>query len=64
MKNKVLITGGAGFIGSHIAEHALKNEMEVIIFDNIMVICLTYNFLSHYFFFKRLLYIRINILPY
>ena len=35
MINKVLITGGAGFIGSHIADLALQKGMEVIIFDNI-----------------------------
>ncbi|MEM3675302.1 MAG: NAD-dependent epimerase/dehydratase family protein [Candidatus Methanomethyliaceae archaeon] len=31
---KVLITGGAGFIGSHIAEALAKKGYEVIIFDN------------------------------
>ena len=31
---KVLITGGAGFIGSHLAEHVLRFGSEVIILDN------------------------------
>jgi len=32
---KILITGGAGFVGSHVAEYyATKNE-EVIVFDNL-----------------------------
>jgi len=36
---KVLITGGAGFIGSHIAEEILKRkeECEVVIYDNLSV---------------------------
>ena len=34
---KILITGGAGFIGSHLAEGLLSNENEILIFDN----CLT-----------------------
>ncbi len=34
-KNKVLITGGAGFIGSHIAEKLLENNYNVIIIDNL-----------------------------
>lgn len=34
-KNKVLITGGAGFIGSHIVEKLLGNNYDVIIIDNL-----------------------------
>ena len=35
---KVLITGGAGFIGSHISERLLQNY-EVIILDNLSSGC-------------------------
>ena len=31
---KILITGGAGFIGSHLVERLLSNENEILIFDN------------------------------
>ena len=34
---KILITGGAGFIGSHLVEALLSDENEILIFDN----CLT-----------------------
>lgn len=34
-KNKVLITGGVGFIGSHIVEKLLENNYNVIIIDNL-----------------------------
>ena len=34
---KILVTGGAGFIGSHLVEELLNNENEILIFDN----CLT-----------------------
>jgi UDP-glucose 4-epimerase len=31
---KVLITGGAGFVGSHLVDHLLKGEYETVVFDN------------------------------
>ena len=34
---KILVTGGAGFIGSHLVEELLSNENQILIFDN----CLT-----------------------
>ena len=34
---KILVTGGAGFIGSHLVEELLSNKNEILIFDN----CLT-----------------------
>ncbi|MCM8793286.1 MAG: GDP-mannose 4,6-dehydratase [Candidatus Omnitrophica bacterium] len=33
---KILITGGAGLVGSHCAEYFAKNGYEVVIFDNLM----------------------------
>lgn len=33
---KVLITGGAGFLGSHLCEHFLANQHEVICMDNLV----------------------------
>jgi len=32
---KVLITGGAGFIGSHLVDHFLKTGCETVVFDNL-----------------------------
>lgn len=34
MRNRVLITGGAGFLGSHLAERLLNEGNEVIVLDN------------------------------
>ena len=33
--SKILITGGAGFIGSHAAEYFSKNGYDVVVFDNL-----------------------------
>ncbi|MEM3465492.1 MAG: GDP-mannose 4,6-dehydratase [Candidatus Jordarchaeales archaeon] len=32
---RMLVTGGAGFIGSHVAEHYAKEKNEVVVFDNL-----------------------------
>lgn len=35
MKTTVLVTGGAGFIGSHVARHCLSMNFEVVILDDL-----------------------------
>ena len=32
---KILITGGAGFVGSHLTQKLLKEDAEIIVFDNL-----------------------------
>jgi len=32
---KILVTGGAGFIGSHIVDLLIENGYEVVIIDNL-----------------------------
>ncbi len=35
IKNKILITGGAGYIGSHIVELLIKTKSDIFIYDNL-----------------------------
>jgi nucleoside-diphosphate-sugar epimerase len=35
MKEKILVTGGAGFIGSHLCELLLHNGHQVVVIDNL-----------------------------
>tara|TARA_B100000929_G_C15181100_1_gene308767 strand:- start:13 stop:162 length:150 start_codon:yes stop_codon:yes gene_type:complete len=35
MRKKVLITGGSGFVGSHIADQLLNKGFQPIIFDKV-----------------------------
>ena len=39
---KVLITGGAGFIGSHLIERLLKENLDITVLDNFLTIDSTY----------------------
>ena len=34
----VLVTGGAGYIGSHITEHLIDRKHDVIILDNLKLL--------------------------
>ncbi len=34
-QNKILITGGAGFIGSHLTDYLIKRNYKVVIIDNL-----------------------------
>ena len=36
IKKKVIVTGGAGFIGSHLVELLVKNNYSVIVIDNLI----------------------------
>ena len=34
-RNRILVTGGAGFLGSHLCERLLAEDNEVICVDNV-----------------------------
>ena len=35
MKTKVLLTGGAGYIGSHMAAYLIESDYEILVVDNL-----------------------------
>ena len=35
MKKNVLVTGGAGFIGSHVVRHCMEMGFEVVVLDDL-----------------------------
>lgn len=42
MNKKVIVTGGAGFIGSHVVDLLVKNGYSVVVFDNLLTGCKEY----------------------
>ncbi|MEK7340214.1 MAG: NAD-dependent epimerase/dehydratase family protein, partial [Verrucomicrobiota bacterium] len=48
-KKRILVTGGAGFLGSHLCERLLQEGHEVICVDNLFTGCLNNleSFINH-----------------
>jgi dTDP-glucose 4,6-dehydratase len=59
MTQKVLITGGAGFIGSHLCEHFLQQGCEVVCVDNLLTGSL--DNISHLMPNDRFLFIKLDV---
>ena len=58
MKEKILVTGGAGYIGSILVEELLRNKYDVTVLDNFTYSNLS---LSHLFHFKNLKIVSLDI---
>lgn len=56
--SKVLVTGGAGYIGNRVVENFLKNNVEVVVLDNGLF---GYDSLSEYLFDKKFTLIKGDI---
>jgi dTDP-glucose 4,6-dehydratase len=59
MTQKVLITGGAGFIGSHLCEHFLQQGCEVVCVDNLLTGSL--DNIAHLMPNDRFLFIKLDV---
>ena len=55
--NKTLVTGGAGFIGSHLCKKILESGKKVICLDNMFL----FDKLQFYFLYLHLLYMFLLI---
>lgn len=42
MNKKVIVTGGAGFIGSHVVDLLVENGYSIVVFDNLLTGCKEY----------------------
>jgi dTDP-glucose 4,6-dehydratase len=61
-KQRVLITGGAGFLGSHLCEKFLNEDYEVIVMDNLLTS--TIDNVSHLFGHDNFTFIKYNVVNY
>jgi dTDP-glucose 4,6-dehydratase len=59
MIEKVLITGGAGFIGSHLCDHFLRNGCEVVCVDNLLTGSL--DNIAHLMSNEKFLFIKLDV---
>ncbi|MEO8401871.1 MAG: NAD-dependent epimerase/dehydratase family protein [Gammaproteobacteria bacterium] len=57
---RILVTGGAGFIGSHTVDLLLANGMQVVVFDNLLSGDLTHINLAH----PQLKFVQQDVLDY